>query len=225
MVRPERQPGVNRGQAPSSGIRVYLVEDDALIRECLRAMLDLEPGIEVVGEAARAEQAVLAIDSLDVDVVLMDIGLPGMSGIETTRRLKERDVELSVLVLTSHEDEYVEAIEAGATGYVMKSCTSQQLVQAIKAANDGQVPIDPSLTGNLVRQMAELRRAKHETILTQRQMDILKLVAAGTRYKEIASTLSLSETSVNREMRNIFDRLGVNDAAHAVSEAYKTGLF
>ena len=224
-MRAERQPGINRRQAPSSGIRVYLVEDDALIRECLRAMLDVEPDIEVVGEASSAEQAILALDSLDVDVVLMDIGLPIMNGIETTRRLKERDVELSVLMLTSHPDQYVEAIEAGSTGYVMKSCTSQQLVQAIKAANDGQVPIDPSLTGDLVRQMAELKRTNRKTLLTRRQMDILKLVAAGTRYKEIASTLFLSETSVNREMRNIFDRLGVNDAAHAVSEAYKTGLF
>ena len=110
-------------------------------------------------------------------------------------------------------------------GYLMKSCSSQQLVQAIKAAHNGQVPIDPSLTGGLVRQVTDLRRAQQERLLTQRQMDVLKLVAAGTRYKEIASTVSLSETSVNREMRNIFDRLGVNDAAHAVSEAHQRGLF
>lgn len=225
MSRTEHQLNVERSPDPSSAVRVYLVEDDTLVRECLGAMLDVDPEIEVVGEAPRADRAILTLDSLDVDVVLMDIGLPGMNGIEATRQLKRRNPELAVVMLTSYTDEYVEdAIEAGATGYLVKSCTSQQLVQAIKAAHDGHVPIDPSLTGGLLRQMTDLRRAHRETLLTQRQTDILTLVAAGTRYREIASSLALSETSVNREMRNIFDTLGVNDAAHAVSEAYKKNI-
>ena len=129
-------------------------------------------------------------------------------------------------MLTSFRDEYVEdAIEAGATGYLVKSCTSQQLVQAIMSAHAGQVPIDPALTRGLVRQLAELKKTQRNTLLTARQMDVLRLVATGTRYKSIADSLSLSETSVNREMRKIFDRLGVNDAAHAVSEAHQRGLF
>ena len=222
MVRARLQPNHSQG---SSKIKVYLVEDDALIRECLQALLDLEPDVEVVGEAATADQAVLTLSSLAVDVVLMDIGLPGMNGIEATRQIKERDPDLAVVMLTSSRDEYVEAaIEAGAMGYLMKSCTSQQLVQAIVAAHHGQVPIDPALTGGLVRQMAELKKAQRGTLLTSRQMDVLRLVATGTRYRNIADSLSLSETSVNREMRNIFDRLGVNDAAHAVSEAHKRRL-
>ena len=148
-----------------------------------------------------------------------------MDGIEATRLLKQKRQDMVVVMLTSYQDEYVtEALEAGASGYVLKACTRQQLVQALTAAYQGQVPIDPSLTGRLVRKMAELERAHRESLLTPRQLEILKLVAAGTRYGEIAARLFVSETTVNREMRNIFNRLGVHDAVHAVSEAYRKRL-
>ncbi len=208
-----------------SDIRVYLVEDQALIRESLRAMLELEPGIEVVGEAAEGDWALQELETIDLDVVLMDIGLPGRDGIEITHLLRQKRPKLTVVMLTSYQDEYVtEAAEAGASGYILKSCTRQQLVEAIRAAYRGHVPIDPSLTGRLVRELAELKGVHRESLVTLRQTEILKLVASGTHYREIAGTLYVSETTVNREMRNIFDRLGVNDAAHAVSEAYKKGL-
>ncbi len=210
---------------PTSNIRVYLVEDQALIRQSLRVMLDLEPGIEIVGEADRAGRALQELEALDVDVVLMDIGLPDTDGIETTRRLKKKRQDLAVVMLTSYLDEYLaEAIEAGASGYLVKSCTRQQLREAIIAANQGQVPIDPAVTGKLISEMAELKKAHRESLLTPRQVEILRLVAAGNRYAEIATTLFVSERTVNREMRTTFNRLGVNDAAHAVSEAYKKGL-
>ncbi len=206
-------------------IRVYIVEDQALIRASLRAMLELEPEIEVVGEAPEANQALQEIEAPGVDIVLMDIGLPGMDGIQATRLLKQKHQGLPVVMLTSYQDEYVaEALEAGASGYILKSSTRQQLVQAVKSAHDGQAPIDPSVTGKLVREIAELKRAHADSLLTPRQVAILKLVASGTKYKEIASELFISETTVNREMRNIYNRLGVNDAAHAVSEAYKKRL-
>ncbi len=206
-------------------IRVYLVEDQALIRESLRAMLQLEADIEVVGEAAEAELALQTLETLDVDLVLMDIGLPKMDGIEATRVLKGKRHDLPVVMLTSNQDEYLtKALAAGASGFILKSCTRQQLVDAIKVAFQGQVPIDPSLTGRLVRDIAELQQVRRESLLTPRQVEILKMVAEGTRYAEVATKLFVSETTVNREMRNIFNRLGVNDAAHAVSEAYKGGL-
>ncbi|MEE9325266.1 MAG: response regulator transcription factor [Dehalococcoidia bacterium] len=201
------------------------MEDQALIRASLRAMLELEPEIEVVGEAPEANQALQEIEAPGVDIVLMDIGLPGMDGIQATRLLKQKHQGLPVVMLTSYQDEYVaEALEAGASGYILKSSTRQQLVQAVKSAHDGQAPIDPSVTGKLVREIAELKRAHADSLLTPRQVAILKLVASGTKYKEIASELFISETTVNREMRNIYNRLGVNDAAHAVSEAYKKRL-
>ena len=208
-----------------SKIRVYLVEDQALLRESLRTMLGLEPDIQMVGEADRAEHALQELETRDVDVVLMDIRLPGMNGIEATRQLKEKHEKLAVVMLTAYEDEYVgEAIEAGATGYVLKSCTPQQLVQAVRAAYEGQATLDPSITGKLVHELAELRKAHRESLLTKRQGEILKLVADGINYKDIAARLFISVTTVNREMRDIFNRLGVKDAAQAVSEAYKRGI-
>ncbi len=208
-----------------SKMRVYLVEDQELIRKSLRAMLELEPEIEVVGEAPEANQALQEIEAPGVDIVLMDIGLPGMDGIKATRLLKEKCPNISVVMLTSYQDEYLgAAIEAGATGYILKSCTRQQLIHAIEAACQGQASVDPSLTTKLVREVAELRKAHRESLLTQCQVEILKLVATGVKYGEIASKLFISETTVNREMRNIFNQLGVNDAAHAVSEAHKRNI-
>ena len=192
MLNQELDTNVNGAAGVSSGIRVFLVEDDALIRECLRAMLELEPDIEVVGEAPAACYAIPTLESIEVDVVLMDIGMPGIDGIEATRRLKERDPELTVVMLTSNQDDVQDAIEAGAKGYLMKACTSQQLIQGIKAAHDGQVSIDPLLTGGLIREMADLKRGEGQTLITQRQLEVLKLVADGTRYREIATKLSLS---------------------------------
>lgn len=206
-------------------IRVYLVEDQALIRESLKAMLELEPDIEVVNQAAEAGQIVQRMEPPDTDVVLMDIGLPGMDGIRATRLLKEIHPRVVVVMLTSYQDEYLaDALEAGATGYILKSSSRDQLVQAVRAAKNGNSSIDPSLTATLVGEIAELRRARAEYLLTPRQMKIVKLVANGTRYPQIAGTLSISETTVNREMRNVYDRMGVDDAAHAVSEAYRRHL-
>jgi len=206
-------------------VRVYLVEDFPLLRESLTAMLELEPEIEVVGEAAEAELALQTLQTVPADVVLMDVRLPGMNGIEATRVLKQNHPDMPVVVLTSYDDEYMEAaIEAGAAGYILKSCTRQQLVQALRGAVQGQMPIDPSLTGKLVREVVELRRTQVRSLLTPRQLEILKMVALGTRYREIASKLSFSLATVKREVRSIFNRLNADRAAQAVSEAHKRGL-
>jgi DNA-binding NarL/FixJ family response regulator len=188
-------------------------------------MLMTDPELEVVGSSADAEHALLELETLAVDAVLMDILLPGMGGIEATRLLKEQHADLAVVVLTSYQGEYFEAaIEAGATGYIMKSCQPEQLVQAVRLACQGHLLIDPSITRNLARELTQLRQAHRALLLTPRHVEILRMVARGRRYKEIASTLFASERTVHREIRTIFDRLGVNDAAHAVSEAYKMGL-
>ncbi len=212
-------------QEATSTIRVYLVEDQTLFRETLSAMLQVEPRIEVVGGAENAEQALQELKALDVNVVIMDILLPGINGIEATRLLKEQRPDLAVVVLTSYGDDYfVDAIEAGATGYIKKSCKPGQLVRAITLACEGQVIIDPSVASSLVRELTKLRKNHLASLLTQRQVSILKLVASGSRYKEIADELFINERTVHRETRAIFDRLGANDAAHAVSEGYKMRL-
>lgn len=209
----------------ASNVRVYLVEDQALIRECLRTTLELEPHIKVVGEATEARRAIEEIEFLGIDVVLMDIGLPGMDGIQATRLLKEKYQDLAVVMLTSYQDEFVgDAIEAGAAGYLLKTCSSKQLIQAVQDACQGKAPLDPSLTTGLLDEVLQLRKAQRNSVLTSRQVEILKLVANGIDYREIGTRLSVGERTVNREMRNTFNRLGVNDATHAVSEAYKRYL-
>ena len=203
-------------------IKVYLVEDQDLIRESLSTMLSLESDIEVVGVAADAETALEELEVMSPDVVLMDIRLPGMDGIEATTRIGEIDGNASVLILTSFGDEYIEAaLDAGASGYILKSCNREQLVSAVKATHQGQLPIDPSVTTRLVRELSELRKGNSGSQLTPRQLEVLKLVSEGNRYKRIAENLYVSERTVHREMQAIFDRLGVSDAAHAVSEAYR----
>ena len=206
-------------------IRVYLVEDEALLRESLKALLDLGPEIEVVGEAGEAQEALEQLEHLAVDVVLMDIGLPGMDGIEAIRRIKEKGTGPAVLTLTSHRAEYLElALEAGGDGYMMKSSSRQQLVAAVRSAHQGQIPIDAALTSGLLKELSYLRKGQQASLLTPRQTDILRLIARGFRYKDISQTLSVSQSTVNREVRVIFDCLDAADAAQAVSEAHKKGL-
>ena len=209
----------------TSGIRVYLVDDEVLIRESLQVVLDLEPDIEVVGQASDGETVLNDPAARSADVVLMEVRLPGIDGIEATRRLKETVPGIAVVMLSSYDNEHVgAALDAGASGYILKSYERRRLVQAVRAASEGQMPIDPSLTGELVRELSNLRLAHRDSILTKRQMEILGLVALGSRYKEIARTLFVSESTINREMRKVYDGLGVKDAAHAVSEAWRRGL-
>ena len=209
----------------TSGIRVYLVDDEVLIRESLQVVLDLEPDIEVVGQASDGETVLNDPAARSADVVLMEVRLPGIDGIEATRRLKETVPGIAVVMLSSYDNEHVgAALDAGASRYILKSYERRRLVQAVRAASEGQMPIDPSLTGELVRELSNLRLAHRDSILTKRQMEILGLVALGSRYKEIARTLFVSESTINREMRKVYDGLGVKDAAHAVSEAWRRGL-
>lgn len=211
---------------PAKPIQVYLVEDHTLVRASLKAMLEAEPGVEVVGEAAEAERALHELAGLAVDVVLMDIGLPGANGVEATRELKRQEPSPSVVILTGHDEEYLaSALMAGASGYVVKTCTRQHLLEAVRMAHEGHIVIDPGLASQLAARIRSPQQGQDQVLLTERQLQVLRLVADGMRHKDVASKLFMSEATVNREMRVIFDRLGVNDAAHAVSKAYKTHIF
>ena len=208
-----------------SKIPVFLVDDHPVVREGIRRVLEMDEGISIVGEADSAEEALNQLQFSSLEVVLMDIRLPGISGIEATRQLKSEHPEVHVVILSAFGDEYLaQAIEAGADGYVLKTATQAELVSAVKQAAIGQSPIDSDLTARLLSQFAELSKLSQTKGLTQRQLAILRQVAQGIPSKEIGAALAISEATFKRNMRAIFDYLGVNDRAQAVAEAYKRQL-
>ena len=206
-------------------VRVVLVDDHAMFREALRSMLERDERIEVLAEASTGEDSLVMTARLRPDVVIMDILMPGMDGIEATRLLKEAHPEVEVLMLTSYEEEFLDqAVEAGATGYILKTASQKELADAVCAVHGGESPIDPSLSRKMFLQFGQISSRERAKCLTDRQLEILQLVAAGVDRRGIARQVFISETTVNREMRNIFNRLGVNDAAHAVAEAHRRRL-
>jgi len=206
-------------------IRVLVVDDHQVVREGLRRMLELEKGIQVVGEARSGEEAITKAASLSPDVIIMDLKMPGMDGITTTREIKQKMSDVGILMLTLYAEDFVkQAIEAGASGYLLKDSDCEQITKAIHQVYNGLCPIAPSLTRELVTEFAELSRNNRFSILTKRQIEILKLIADGENGKEIGSHLFISTSTVKREIRQILGRLKVTDRAQAVSEAMKRNL-
>ena len=206
-------------------IRVLLVDDHQVVREGLKRMLELDKDIEVVGEAVSGEDGITQAERLSPDIILMDIKMPDMDGIAATRQLKQKMADVKVIMLTLYDSEYVpQAIEAGASGYILKDAKQEQLIQAIRDAYKGYSPLAPSLTRQVLTELANLSRASRDSLLSERQCEILRLVAAGLTGKNIGAGLFISEPTVKKELARIFDKLGVNDRAHAVSEAMKRKL-
>lgn len=206
-------------------IRVLLVDDHQVVREGLKWMLEQGKQIEVVGEATSGEEAIDCVRHLSPDIILMDIKMPGMGGIEAMRQIQAIQPSAKIIVLTLYQNEYlIQAAEAGAAGYLLKDTTREELIQAIQRAFSGQTPLAPSVTQTLLREYVSLTKLRREHILSQRQIEILRLIAAGLTNKEISVRLFLSEATVKREVKTIFVKLNVTDRAQAVSEAYKSKL-
>jgi DNA-binding NarL/FixJ family response regulator len=206
-------------------IKVLIVDDQQMVREGLRRMLELDEGINVVGEAKSGEECLSLVENVAPDIILMDVRMPGMGGIECTKQLREIGCPASVIVLTVYEDKYLaQAAEAGAVGYLLKDINRQDLLKAIHATMEGQSAFAPSVSRSLFKQLANMAQISRESLLTPRQLNILRLVAAGVTNKEIAARLYLSEATIKRETNNIFSRLGVLDRTQAVSEGYKRNL-
>lgn len=206
-------------------IRVLIVDDHQVVRQGLRRMLELEKEIEVVGEAGNGEEAVAKSIALNPDVVTMDLKMPGMDGITATGEIKKVKPEISVLIFTLYADDLVQqAIEGGASGYLLKTSEGSEISRAIHEVRQGLCPITPSLTRDLVLEFAKLNRGGRASTLTKRQTEILELIADGITSKEISSRLFISTSTVKREIRQILNKLGVNDRAQAVSEALKQKL-
>jgi DNA-binding NarL/FixJ family response regulator len=212
-------------------VRVLLADDEALVRTGLRMILESEPDIEVVGEAANGLEAVNAALRLHPDVVLMDIRMPALDGLEATRRLLNTGRRgLHVVVLTTFEvDEYVyEALRAGASGFLLKTSPVDQLLASIRAAVAGDSLLSPSVTRKLIEEFVRRSPAGGATVavdsLTQREVEVLRLVAQGRSNSEIATTLFVSEATVKTHVAHILDKLELRDRVQAVVAAYESGV-
>ena len=212
-------------------IRVVVADDQALVRGGFRLILQTQPDIEVVGEAADGREAVARTREMRPDVVLMDIRMPGMDGLEATRRLMTTQNPPRVLMLTTFDlDEYVyDALRAGASGFLLKDVRPEQLADAVRAVATGDTLLAPAITRRLVEQYLRRPPPGARTPLglgelTDRELDVLRLVARGKSNQQIAGTLFLGESTVKTHLTHLFAKLGLRDRAQAVVLAYESGL-
>jgi NarL family two-component system response regulator LiaR len=205
-------------------IRVLLVDDHPVVRQGLRALLSTQEGIEVVGEAADGDAAVTAAERLSPDVVLMDVVMPEMDGVEALRRIAESRPQTRVVMLTSYADERraLEAVDAGASGFLLKDASPRDVVSAIRAAHRGEAVLHPAIAAKL---LAERRRppAAHAD-LTPRELEVLRLIAHGLQNKRIAADLHLSEKTVKTHVSAILRKLDVTDRTQAAMYAVRERL-
>ncbi|MEV6210610.1 response regulator transcription factor [Kitasatospora sp. NPDC051914] len=215
-------------------IRVLLVDDQPLLRTGFRMILEAESDLVVVGEAGDGQQALEQVRALQPDVVLMDIRMPRMDGVEATRRISGpgRDGPAKVLVLTTFDlDEYVvEALRAGASGFLLKDVPAEELVQAIRVVADGAAMLAPSVTRRLLDMYATKLPSGEEAppqalgALTEREVEVLRLVARGLSNAEIAAELFVSETTVKTHVGHVLTKLQLRDRVQAAVYAYESGL-
>ena len=203
--------------------RVVIVDDHAVVRRGLRAFLELQPDIEVVGEAADGAAAEQVVASTGPDLVLMDLVMPQGDGITTIRRLRQAHPGTAVLVLTSYVDDVhvFAALEAGAAGYLLKDVQPDELVRAIRQVRQGEPALHPKVASRLVQHTAQ---PSSFADFTRRERDVLRLLAEGFSNKEIARRLSLSEKTVKTHVSNILQKLGVADRTQAALLAVRRGL-
>jgi DNA-binding NarL/FixJ family response regulator len=214
-------------------IKVLIADDQALVRTGFRMILDAEADIEVTGEAADGLEAITAAKSARPDVILMDVRMPNMNGIEATRQLVDKDdVEpIRILILTTFDlDEYVyDALRAGASGFLLKDAPPEELVHAVRVIERGDALIAPSITKRLIEEISQ-RPAQQgpppETLetLTQRELEVLQLMARGLSNHEIAQELFVSDTTVKTHVGRVLMKLGLRDRVQAVVLAYESGV-
>ena len=216
----------------SEPIRLLLVDDQRLMREGLRMLLELESGLEIVGEAGDGQAALQAYETLQPDVVLMDVSMPGMDGVEATWRLRERWPDARIVILTTFDDdEYVfEGLRAGAQGYLLKDVSGHDLAEAVRTVASGGALIEPSVARKVVAEFARMAppaRASDTGLpepLSEREREILNLLAQGLSNREIAARLNLAQGTVKNYVTTILQKLGVRDRTQAALRARELGL-
>jgi DNA-binding NarL/FixJ family response regulator len=212
-------------------LRVLLVDDHAMVRSGFRLMLSVEPDVEVVSEAADGMSAVIAAREHRPDVVLMDVQMPGMDGIEATRRIVAEDLGRVVILTTFDRDDYLfDALEAGASGFMLKNAEPEHLVEAVRAAGHGHGLLAPEVTRRVIERMAGRTNAGDRpeppelALLTEREREVLVGLARGMSNAEITRELYLGEATIKTHVSNCLAKIGVRDRVHAVIWAYEAGL-
>jgi two-component system, NarL family, response regulator LiaR len=204
-------------------IRILIVDDHSVVRQGLRMFLSLDPELEVIGEAADGAEGVRRAHELNPDVVLMDLLMPVMDGITATTTIRRELPDVEVLALTSvlEDASVIGAVRAGAIGYLLKDTQADELCRAIKAAASGQVQLSPKAAARLMR---EVRAPESPETLTERETEVLRLLAQGQSNKEIAHTLSIGEKTVKTHVSNVLGKLGVQSRTQAALYAVRIGL-
>ncbi|GGO78122.1 response regulator [Nonomuraea cavernae] len=216
-----------------TSIRVLIADDQIMVRQGFTVLLDAEPGIEVVGQAVNGLDAVAKAAELDPDVVLMDVRMPELGGIEATRRLAgQPDTTVKVLVLTTFDlDDYVyEALRAGASGFLLKDASAAELAHAVRVVAAGDALLAPNVTKRLIAELSRVSGAPRTPLrervgdLTERETEVLSLIAQGLSNAEIAERLVVAEQTVKTHVSRILVKLGLRDRTQAAVFAYETGL-
>jgi DNA-binding NarL/FixJ family response regulator len=217
------------------GIRVLTADDQRVVREGLAMLLGLLPDVEVVGTAANGEEALALADELRPDVILMDLRMPRVDGVAATRRLRDSHPEIKVVVLTTYADDrsVIDALRAGALGYLTKDAGADEIRQALHRVTSGQASVDPAVqmhlieaitTTNATSDLSAAAEAELPDGLTPREAEVLGLIGAGLSNTEIAATLFVSEATVKSHVNHMLPKIGARDRAQAVGYAYRHGL-
>lgn len=210
-------------------LRVVLADDQDLVRAGFRVILGAEPDIEVVGEAGDGEAAVGLVERVRPDVVLMDVQMPGVDGLAATRRIRERGDEVKVVILTTfdREDYLFEALRAGASGFLLKNASPEDLVESVRIVARGDALLSPEVTRRVIARFSEPappRALRRPPQLTDREFEVLVLLARGASNAEIARELYLGETTVKTHVSRVLTKLELRDRTHAVVFAYENGV-
>jgi DNA-binding NarL/FixJ family response regulator len=208
-------------------IKVMIADDHPVVREGLSAMLNKEPDIQVVGEAENGAEAVKKASEFQPEIVLMDLRMPEVDGVEAIRQIRAKNPEMKFIILTTYDnDEYIfKGIEAGARAYLLKDAPREELFKAIRAVHKGESMIQPAVAGRLLDRFSELsRQVQVPDALSERELEVLNLMAKGAVNKLIAASLSIGESTVKTHIQTIFQKLGVSDRTEAVTQAIKKGI-
>ncbi len=211
---------------PKTPIKVLVVDDHTVVRDGLTYILNAEPEFKVVGGAGNGQEAIEMVRYLQPDVVLMDLQMPQLSGVEAIRRLREENENIKIIILTTFDtDEYIfEGIRAGARGYLLKDVPKEELCRAIRLVSQGQSLVQPAITARLFELVAQGGPKNNEVSLTERELEVLKLIARGDRNREIAATLGIGESTVKGYVTTLLQKLNVSDRTEAAMYAVQKGL-